>query len=118
MVERLAPEILLVRVAIHAKLLLGLRPLLFRSICAGLEVPGHGKDPIERHFESIIKHPGQQLSQELTRLFKARVRVDFDQPRLVVLVDHKIVAKNLETKLAIVLVEFESCRRRANLDNW
>ena len=53
-------------------------------------------------LDCILEHGWDQTSQIWRRQFQARVRVHFDQPRLQLLVDHKVVPEDLEGAVATV----------------
>ena len=64
------------------------------------------KEYIERQFQHIIDHAGQQFSEPIWALFQTRVRVHLYQPDLKILVNEEVEAEELEAKLPVLRVQF------------
>lgn len=60
---------------------------------------------IKRQLKCIINHSWQQLPQQSARLLKARVCIDFNKPGAKLLIDHEVIAHDLERVLLLVWVE-------------
>lgn len=63
------------------------------------------KNHVQRQFERVVKHTGHQCAQPLVGLLETGVGVDLDEPGVQLLVDHEVVAKDLEAVLPTVLVQ-------------
>ena len=59
---------------------------------------------VKGEFEGLFSHVGNNAVEERTGTLKARVSIDFNEPRLELAVNHKIKAKYLKTMLSIVKV--------------
>ena len=46
--------------------------------------------------EGVLEHGGDDSGEQGTAQFKARVGVDFDEPRLHFFVNHEVVTENLK----------------------
>ncbi len=62
------------------------------------------KHLVKGELKSVIEHARDQNFQKRAGLFKARVRVHFDQPRLQGRVDDEVVAENLHAELSILRI--------------
>ena len=62
------------------------------------------KHLVKGELKSVIEHARDQNFQKRAGLFKARVRVHFDQPRLKGRVNDEVVAENLHAELSILRI--------------
>ena len=60
---------------------------------------------VYRQFESVVYHPGQQHLQNIRALFKTRVCICLDQPRVELSINDEIIAKYLEAFFPLVGVQ-------------
>ena len=56
------------------------------------------ENSVNSQLESVVHHAWHQLLQQRRRFFIARVRVDLDQPSLVLAVNDEVKAKDLERR--------------------
>lgn len=63
------------------------------------------KHLIKGQLQRIIEHARDQNFQKRAGLFKARVRVHFDQPRLQGRVDYEVVTEYLHAELSILRIQ-------------
>ncbi len=91
------PHVLVIRESLHRILL---------SIFSAFKV----EDAVDSEFKQVIKHAGNEHAQDSAALFNSRVCVDFDEPHLKGLIDHKIVPKQLEALPSSININPASCR--------
>lgn len=60
---------------------------------------------IQGQFKGIIDHSCQELFEQGGSFLETRISVDLDQPRLQIIIDHKVVSKYLEAVSLAVRIQ-------------
>ena len=70
---------------------------------------------IDSQLKCVIKHPWHQHPEELVALLKTWVCINLNQPWIEKVIDHEIIAKNLEAEFSIVFIHLLTNRRQSQL---